>query len=306
LILLNKTFVLDFSAIFCFYDLYKEVGLSFNHKFIISNSINEFIINKREEIKNSPETKMSIDISFNGVKPILFPDDFKEQQLLLYENLKKWVDENCIVEIIEEKLDDLITQSHDDMGESSFVIDYITDYMYIIDKDKDNRILISDDAMLYRKYVNQNVMISSQFYLNEFCNADIINSELLKKNYKGVPINKEFLKTEFIKKISLQDNVYTQCLNSLCYLFPSNKVEVIELISSFLKDIYTDTIVIHDLNRESINLFVCVLKGVLNDRDVFVMLKEKINSDFSLLGLKKDEVIKNLIGAIIILLKQNS
>jgi len=299
----DKKFVLDFTTVFCFYDLFKSKGLLFKHKFIISKSISDYVQNKIIETKTNPETKMAIDIGIKGITPILYPENHKDQMLSLYEGMKQWIDTNCIVEIIEERLDELRNAKEEDFGEAKFSLEYLADYIHILNQP--NRILISDDSSLHKQYGLQNKEISSQFYLKEFFDVDEINRELLKRNYIGVPIDKDFLKTEFINKLSGKENVYSQCLNSLQYLFPLNKIIITELISLFLKDIYINPIFIHDLHLETINMLVCVLKNNINDSNIFALLHKKISQDFNLLGMKRDEVLVKLVDAVRILLMEN-
>ena len=139
----------------------------------------------------------------------------------------------------------------------------------------------------------QNREISSQFYLRKFFDENTINAELLRKNYIGVPIEKGFLKTEFFKKLSGKENLYPQCLKGLQYLLPQGNVQIINLLSLFLKDIYSNELIVKELNRETINLFVTVLKNV-RDVSIFVNLQKRISKDFYLLGTKREEVLVNL------------
>lgn len=295
----EKEFILDISAILCFYQLHKSIGLCYAHKFVISKSIYDFIQYKIIEAKAEPATKMTIDIDLNGITPTIFPDDYKEQLIKYYEDVRNWLEANCIVEIVEEKLDELRKEDRKDLDGANLAIDYLADYIHILNIP--DRILISDDSLLHTQYAQSGKEISSQMYLIQFFDEDTINKELLVKNYIGVPISKDFLKTEFVNKLSCKENVYSQCLNSLCYLIPENKLQVIITVSLFLKDIYTDRLVIMDVNREAINLFVTVLRDCKSDMSVFVTLQKRLSHDFSLLGTKKDEVLLNLLGAMRIL-----
>jgi hypothetical protein len=295
----DKEFVLDFSTIFCFYELSKSLNIQFKHRFIISKSISDYIKYKMEEMKNNPDTKMALDITIKGITPIIYPDNFKEQQIKIFEDIKQWINNNCSIEIVEDRLDELRKDNTIKVEHENIVLEYAADYMHIIKQS--NRMLITDDALLHLQYGQQNREISSHFYLTRFFDKDIVNRELLKRNYVGVFFEKDFLKTEFIKKISGQENVYSQSLNSLCYLFPQNKNAITEILSLFLKNIYTDMFYIQDLNRETINLFVRVLEYVKYDVGTLIALQKRISKDFNLLGMKREAVLINLIGAIRIL-----
>lgn len=298
--LFDKKFVLDFTAVLCFFELSKKIALSFKNKFIISKSIYDFIQNKIVETTSNPETKMTIDISFKGVLPTIYPENHKEQLLSFYENIKQWINSNCEIEIVEERLDEIRRDRTTDLGNNTLAIEYIADYMHILNQV--DRILITDDSMMHMQYGQQNREISSQFYLNYFYDDERINRELLKMNYIGVSFDEKFLKTEFTNKLSGKENVYIKCLDSLCYLLPQNKEKTIIIISSFLKGIYTDSVFVQDIHRETIGFFVSVLKNCVNDITVFISLQKKISRDFNLLGIKKDEVLTNLLCAMRILI----
>jgi hypothetical protein len=246
---------------------------------------------------------MALDITIKGIIPTIYPDNFKEQQINFFEDIKQWIDNNCSIEIIEDRLDELRKEKRDELGYNNVVLEYAADYMHIVKQS--NRILITDDALLHLQYSQQNREISSHFYLTNFFGKEIINKELLKRNYIGVYIEKDFLKDEFLKKIAGQENLYSQCLNSLCYLLPQNKAQIIGLISSFLKDIYIDRLFVQDLNRETIQLFVRFLNYAKQDVSIFVALQKQISKDFHLLGNKRNEILLNLLNAIQILFPNN-
>ena len=119
---------------------------------------------------------------------------------------------------------------------------------------------------------------------------------LLRRNYIGVFFEKGFLIAEFVNKLSGKETVFSRCLDSLHYLLPDNAGRCIETLSLFLREIYIGGLVIPDLNREVIRIFVQVLKGCC-DVKVFLAIERRLRNDFKLLGTKHDEILVNLMAA---------
>lgn len=296
--LADKEFVLDFTSLFCLYSFYKSEGFNYSHQFIIPKTVIDFVKNKVAEVKYSPEPAGVVDICLDKIVPVIYPENYKEQVLIMWEEMEQWMSVNCRVEIIEEKLDDLREFEDKNSEKHRFWLNYGMDYKYILNRPE--RILISDDALLYHGCIQNKGGISSQFYLKNNFDPDIVARGLLERNYIGVFFEKEFLIAEFVNKLSGKANVFSRCLDSLHYLMPENAGHCIGTLSLFLREIYIGGLVIPDLNSEVIRIFVQVLKGC-RDIKVFLAIKRRLEQDFKLLGIKRDEILLNLMSAMEIL-----
>ncbi|EHP49892.1 hypothetical protein [Odoribacter laneus] len=292
--LAGKEFVLDFTSLFCLYSFYKSESFNYPHQFIIPKTVADFVKNKVVEIKYSPKQAGVVDICLDKVVPVMYPDNYKEQVLAMWEDMEQWMSVNCHVEIIEEKLDDLREFEEKNSEKHRFWLNYVMDYKYILNRPE--RILISDDALFYNDCIQDKGGISSQFYLKNNFDPNIVAKGLLRRNYIGVFFEKGFLIAEFVNKLSGKETVFSRCLDSLHYLLPDNAGRCIETLSLFLREIYIGGLVIPDLNREVIRIFVQVLKGCC-DVKVFLAIERRLRNDFKLLGTKHDEILVNLMAA---------
>src|SRR5690606_17397916 len=110
-----------------------------------------------------------------------------------------WINNNCILDNVEEKLDYLLKLQDDDK-DTDESLEILYDSMFI--SQRSNSLLITSDTTLYlfnetRKLINN--VLNPQKYFEVFypekCN-EVFYRFLLKSNYIGVDINIETLENE--------------------------------------------------------------------------------------------------------------
>lgn len=291
-------YVLDYSSLMLFYELTRADGLTFKHQFVVSKVVEEIAERELEKLEKSPGESLSMNISLEGVEPIIQTKESKQWAIDLFRGLLEWIRHNCKMETAEGRLD--LLMSHDNSVElpDAYSLDYVADYTKLVE-DK-NRILVSDDKLLQQMYLPRQQGISTHTYLKHYFDEDVINRKMLSMYYIGVPVGSDFVYEEFMKKQCGKDNVYDQALKGWCYLESLNAGFVMGELSKLARMIYLAPVVATDIHREIQKVFATVLQG---ERDVktFFILQRLLSSEFKLLGNKMAMVFKDLLSALEVL-----
>lgn len=288
-------YVLDYSSLMLFFELSRTDGLTFKHQFVVSKVVEEIAERQIEKLERSQHEVMSMNITLEGVEPIIHSKESKHWALDLFRGLLEWIRKNCKIETAEGRLD--VLREHEISAEMAegYSMDYVADYMKLVE-DK-NRVLISDDKLLQQMYLPRQQGISTHTYLKQNFDESMISRKMLAMHYIGVPVDSDFVFEEFMKKQGGKDNVYDQALKGWCYLETFNQSFVMIELSRLAKKIYLAPVVATNIHREVQKVFSTVLQG---ERDVKVlfMLQKSLNSEFKLLGNKLTMVLKDLLTAV--------
>ena len=291
-------YVLDYSSLMLFYELSRTESATFKHQFVVSKVVEEIAERQIEKLEKSPDESLSVNISLDGVEPIIQTKESKQWAIGLFRGLLEWIRQNCKIETAEGRLD--LLMSHDNSVElpDAYSLDYVADYTKLVEAK--NRILISDDKLLQQMYLPRQQGISSHTYLKYHFDEDVINRKMLSMYYIGVPVAADFVYEEFMKKQGGKDNVYDQALKGWCYLETLNVGFVTGELSKLARMIYLAPVVATDIHREIQKAFATVLQG---ERDVktFFMLQRSLSSEFQLLGNKMAMVLKDFLSALEVL-----
>ena len=286
-------FILDLSTLLLFFSLERDMDFKFKHKFKISHLIKKGIEDELLELKNSPESSMSIQITTEGITRYDIPENYKEKREEFINSILAWIDENCEIDFVEEKLDLIPKLRQNEIGFDSNIMKMLVDYMHLSMRENHN--LISSDNTLFLFKKNANLygnIISPEKYLTTFypekCNTDFYRY-LLKSNYLGIDINLETLKNEFFDFITGRENYYILVLENLQYYINHNP-NITILCVNFLKYLYlSNTITVKDKNRYSSELFRNTFYGMpinlINQYESF------LKKEFKLLGDYYEEVL---------------
>ncbi|WP_432672684.1 hypothetical protein [Flavobacterium sp. SM2513] len=277
-------FGLDFSTLILFYFLEKELDFEFVHKFTISYLIKVEIEKEIIELNNSPFSSMSIEITNESFRKYLTPENYKEKRQDFLESLLEWIDRNCSIDLVKEKLD--LLPKFDDNEKLDDFMKLIVDDMCLCDRDKFH--LISSDSTLFlftnRNNTNGNIINPEKFltsFYSERCNTDFYRF-LLKSNYLGININYETLKNEFYDLLVGRENYYNLSLENLKYSIHNNP-NVIVMASKFLKELYLmPSLTIELKNMYSYNLILHVMEGM--PINLKLKFNTKVTEEFKLLG----------------------
>lgn len=291
-------YVLDYSSLMLFYELSRIDGLTFKHQFVVSKVVEEIAERQIEKLERSQNEVMSMNITLEGVEPIIHSKESRQWALDLFRGLLEWIHNNCKIETAEGRLD--VLRAHEINAElaEGFGMDYVADYMKLVE-DK-NRILISDDKLLQQMYLPRQQGVSSFTYLKHHFDESMISRKMLSMHYVGVPVDSEFVFEEFMKKQGGKENVYDQALKGWGYLESLNVSFVMTELSRLVKKIYLSPVVATNIHREVQKTFTIVLQGERGMKAFFI-LQKILNSEFKLLGNKLYMVLKDLLTALEVL-----
>jgi len=291
----DDKFVLDFSTFQLFYFLEKEFGFVYKHKFVISFFLKVQIEKDLNEEKHSPSSPMTLQITMNGIKKHLVPENYKEKRIEFLESLLSWINIHCIVDYVEEKLDSMPKLSRKKNIKENQGFMPMVDYMHLSIRDNGFR-LISSDSTTFLFVVKSGFIhniLNPEKYLNTFypekCNQEFYRY-LLKSNYIGISVNLETIKTEFFDFIAGKENYYSVVLQNLQFSI-NDDPNIILTVTEFLKYLYLiNSITIEDKNRYAIEIFNYVFNGM--SVQLAIEFEKNIRKEFKLLGDLYDEVLK--------------
>ncbi|MBC74230.1 MAG: hypothetical protein CMH47_18575 [Muricauda sp.] len=292
-ILEETEFTLDFTSLLLFYQLEQNLDFNFKIKFKISYLIKDWVKLLLVEEKSSRGPFASLNIDTKGIKRYLVPEDYKDNRINFFESVLNWIEENCVVDLVEEKLD-IAYQLEDNMDEADLTMKLMVDNMHFALRE--NNHLITSDSTLYlfqAKSKLKNNIISPEKFLLHFhatkCDTEFYRF-LLKTNYIGVDINLDTLKNEFFALLSGNENYYGKCLENLSYSVHNNP-EVINVTSKFLKGLYLmESVTIENKNLHSFELFKSTFYSM--PESLIRVYRNRIVREFTLLGNYYDEVLK--------------
>ncbi|UPT67260.1 MAG: hypothetical protein M0D57_00745 [Sphingobacteriales bacterium JAD_PAG50586_3] len=165
----DNIYVLDFTSLILFSDLKADYSITFGTKFRISPNLIKLLRDQHLILKSEKNEKMSLAVSENKVKKILYPDDFNQKILSLYEKIFAFIDSECIEYIIEEEVD-LITEFKR-KNEQDTYFNYLMDNCLMCSNLK--FILISNDTFIIDAFQNiDRYIISPERFINTFGNDD--------------------------------------------------------------------------------------------------------------------------------------
>ncbi len=282
---IHNTFILDFSTLILFYQLEKELHFKFKHKYILSYLVKENIEDIILEEKNSPKSELSLQITNEKVIPYFFPENYNQLRIDFFESLLSWINHNCIIDLVEEKLDIAFKLEKNNKKFGKFMKIFI-DSMYLSTRQKSNLISSDSSLFLFLKKSNQQAnIINPEKYLNYFypekCNTQFYRY-LLKSNYLGVNINFEVIKNEFYDYLLSKENYYIKCLENLQFSVNGNP-QIIKTVCDFIKELYLiNSLKITEKNRYAFEIFKHTLYGMPSK--LAIDLLKNLEKEFKLLG----------------------
>jgi len=291
--------VIDFTSLLILFQISREHEINFNHKFIISKGILDYIkAFKKKESANITD-QLSVDISMDGVTKSTKPENVFKSNIQYLINLIEWVETNCIIKIAESRLN--VTRKLNGEIKNELFAKYVLDNISLV-QEHENCLLISDDSIHLKFFpIKSGKIISSELFVASHYGANTsIMTEFVNNKYIGITISKEMLIIQFNKKLKGQINNYTHSLNNLS-LSLNPKRENMYTAIKFLKEIsMTSLIPLESLKREATGVFVALLKGQTNWKtfsDVEVLLRK----EFKLLGTKLYVILESFENSIFIL-----
>lgn len=240
------SFSLDYSTILLFYFLEKDLNFNYVHKFTVPFSLVENIEKNLTNEKFERDSKMTVEITNDGVLPHFLSEDFKEQRVQFLQSLLDWINKRCIIDLVKEKNDYLPKILNNSKGK-------ITDEEYkilldslMLSQRKKHYSISSDSTIFLFNRTQANILgnfVNPEKYLTHFYNKKN-NLEfyryLLKHNYLSITISLELLLVEFNDYIAKKENYYYKVLNNIQFYIHSNEKKYNPIVIFFLKYIYTN------------------------------------------------------------------
>jgi hypothetical protein len=288
-----QDFILDFSTLLLFHNLDKELGFEPRHKFLISPLIKREIENDLLEVKYAPHSEMSLQITLDDVKRNVIAKDYKQKRSEFLQSILNWMETNCIVTTVEEKLDVVPKLKQNEHLANDYSVEMLTDYMYLSSREKCR--LISSDSTLFLFKSNDNLyhnILNPEKYLSTYF-PDKMDTTfyryLLRSNYIGIHIKQDTLKNEFYDFLSGRENYYLSCLENLKFSLHGN-LGTIHTVVKFLKELYLMSALRNeDKNRHALQIIKSMSYG-MNIKQLLHFVNSA-KQEFKLMGDKYDEIL---------------
>lgn len=273
------------------------VGL-IQHKFVISQFAIDLIENKLVQAKAMQEDGMVVSITSSGIKPTLYPPDYKKNRVLTLQKILGWIQTNCETRISKDKLD-MVLQNPDIIKENDFYYNYIIDTVFT----SRGRTLISDDRIHNMHFRSHYLTISIEYYLKYFYKDSFLKdilTVLINNHYIGLTLDAESIIQEFKKPLLGGVNTFHYCLENLPFS-EHHDATVFNEALDFIKIIYADQMPLKFKKETSQLVFVNALKNYPNINYLRKNLINEIKSRFFLLQNYLPEVLDDFSAAFEIL-----
>lgn len=260
----TMSFVLDFSSVMLFYYLETELNFKFKHEFIISQNTKLLIESEIAQITNSPESTLSMNITTEGVKNHFYPEGINNKRIEFLKSILSWLDGNCKIDLVTEKLDVILKLSEKDRKVESSIMTNMIDSLYL--SIRENHRFISSDVSVYlfdTNKINNNYLNPEKYlltYYPEKCNSRFYRF-LLKSNYLGIDISFKTLKDEFIDYITSRENYYSLVLENLQFSV-NNNPNIVSTCLKFINYLYSSALPIASKNKYAFEIFSNSLQGM--------------------------------------------
>ena len=290
------SFALDFSSLLLFYFLEKEHNFKFIHTFSVSFYLKDKIDKEIYELENSPSSPMTIQITTEYIRKFETPENYNQKRIEFLNSLLEWIDKNCVIDLIPEKLNVLPKLSENERFNG--IMKDLVDYMCL--NDRKNCRIISSDTTLFsftRKNNMKPNIINPEKYLIQFypelCGTDFYHY-LLKSNYLGINITLDTLKNEFFQYVSGGQSRYNLCLENITYNVHLNP-QIIFTLSKFLKELYImQSLTIEKKNRYAAGVLTRAIYGM--PKEVVIQFSRQIYTEFQLMGDLYDQIMSVFTG----------
>ena len=279
-------FILDFTSLMLFYFLEKELKFEFRHKFVIAYSTRHQIENYINSEKNSPESTLSMNITLEGVENFFYPEGNKKSRIDFLQSILGWIDKNCEIDLVEEKLDVILKLSKKKNDSENAILNNMIDSLHLLTRE--NYRFISSDVSTFLFEANRfnNNFLNPEKYLLTFypekCNSAFYRF-LLKSNYLGINISYDTLKKEFIEYIGGRENYYLMVLENLQFSI-NNNPNVISTCIEFFNFLISIALPLSAINKHTSEVLVKSMVGMEPDLIFYYrkMIKGNLKRDYRL------------------------
>ncbi|MCF8334921.1 MAG: hypothetical protein K9I47_12280, partial [Bacteroidales bacterium] len=285
--------VLDFTSGLLFFELSEEFKLDFDSFFISENllSMIDELIAKTELMSSSD---MALNIHDNRVIPTFFPKDYHKQRKKKLLDIKSWFERNTIAEIPKEKInlvrslykENKITPGFDLVLDSSLLAGI------------EESLIITDD-IFFNKFLNENNIISTEYYLlNRFPELkNKILAYMLYNKYLGISLDSDVLYDSYINQHnSGYEHVYNYAISNISLKANFRESNILVVID-FLKKLALHPVITKEkFAREATHLFIMLISSFPSLNYIFP-LRSQIKQKFNILLDYKLITLNSLLTA---------
>jgi hypothetical protein len=225
-------FVIDPLSVVLLAYLSKKHGFTYGRKFLIPKSEKDLFVNSRNNYLRYPSNVNPI--SFWGVIPQDMDKALGENYQEVLDYLNQWIDENCKVEFVKERM-----AEPDGSRLKVESMNILVDCMMLASHPYN--MLITEDAGIHSLMNGmQFFAICSETYLRYFEGRGMeVNQSLLERNYVVSMLDADTLFAEYDKSIKGQSNRY-----DICKMVISQHPEMWQVITQFIAMILSKNILL--------------------------------------------------------------
>lgn len=279
----ENSFILDIPTIVLFYQLKTDYGIIIpDHKYKVSNAMMQLLRNILIEVIDSKGAVGNIHVTPTGAQSTFYSEEYHRDRIGFHENVLKWVETNCTIILVPERLEVIPNLDEETIGDVFF--QSVLDNLLLSQRDHYN--LIASD-MFYFKHLSGRAtdILSIEIYLKAVLSSedfDRIKSILLKKNMVGLTLQEDILNKEFIKRQAEKENRYSVCLENLMISWNGTANLVVAI--AHIKWLMLQAII---SNKERLmfveDVFCSMLPGILGNQVARDLITIEISRQFKLL-----------------------
>lgn len=298
----NFAYVLDFTSLLCLFFLDKTQSIPFDGKppFVVSQFLIDRVARDLEDARFEREAVMSAEILIGKTNAHVHTEDHQSKKIQFYQELMDWIDAHCEPDYAPERL---TAESHGSEETNSIFSDQDTFGSILFDSlllaTRPNRILVTDDLLIFRSIGGGPVVRTTEFYLKtEF--SELYENDLwlhmVAFNFRGLTLSEEQLFRVFKDSLLGQQNNYTKAAYSFSREY-NPKPDIILSVIKFLKKLYTEDYAFDYKRKTSQALIRRYFTGWASiNESVIRFIYAAIESEFRLMGdhvnhLKEDFAI---------------
>ncbi|NIJ44434.1 hypothetical protein FHR24_000873 [Wenyingzhuangia heitensis] len=270
-------YILDFSSVLLFEDLYENYGVVYKETFLVSYYVIECLKELLYDIETKPKSFLIANITEKGIRNTQLPEDYYENKLIKIKGILSWIDTNCTIDYVQEKLN-----IKKDVSKGLAII-YKLFFDNIFMSIRDKHIVVSSDSFYFRNNVSVNIINPLSFIKNNNYYDDF-DHYLIKNNHIGVVISKKCFLNELKNSIEGNQNYLNNCLKNISFFYGLEIIDnLIEYFKLIMESKNLDT-------EEKKGYCFKILKHLYSE--VNIETSEKIN--FFLLMKLKEEGFKEI------------
>ncbi|HYC87138.1 MAG TPA: hypothetical protein VEB86_18020 [Chryseosolibacter sp.] len=294
----QSAYVIDLTTLPMLMRLSERESAISSTKFIISHYLVDYLKDELTQARKLPEEPITVGITSFGVKPFLYPPQYKKERIKLFEDMIFWVEGHCEVRFSTDRLD-ILSKHPELLKEDDWYFNYLIDTCFLASS---GGILISDDAFFYRHLRGKFKMCGLEYYLESQAPdsyKDKLLPTLLEHHYVGLTLGGDTLYQAFKKPVLGNKNPFYHCLQTLPY-FRHYDDNVLDGVLDFIKKLYSDTIPMKLRKQTAQSALVEAFKGLPSE--TWLKLRKTLLRDveekFKLLQLHIPSVTEDMIAAL--------